>query len=187
VKLTVILICALFAITSCSDVKRNEQLTTIDTMVGTIDSLATVLKKNPASNSRVMSDSIKAMENRFKQYYISDTIDRVLANEVNDLKQARKTLSHLEKDHANFSKGCIELKENLRQLRYDIDNGDGDRKKYVEYIAFEESKLRDLNTLTSDHIDQKELSFDRYNRLYEKWNTFSFAQMKKNAKKVLGK
>lgn len=186
-KFTLILLSALFAITSCSDVKRKEQLATIDQMVSSVDSLETVLKNNPADNSKVMSDSLKAMESRFKMYYISDTIDRVLVTEVNDLKQARKTLSHLSKDHKNFTQGCPELKESLRQLRYDIDNGDGDRKKYAEYIGFEQSKLRDLTLLSKEYIEQREMSYDRYDRLFEKWNAFSFEQMKKNAKKVLGK
>lgn len=177
VKIAVFL-CSVLLLASCADVQKGNQLSTIDKMMTRVDSLAIVVKNNPAPNATSMSDSIKNVEVRFKTYYDADTVDRVLANDINDLKQARKNLAHMEFDHKNFVGGCSELKESLRQLRYDIDNGDGDRKKYDEYIAFEQNKLRTLTTMVKDYEEQKNLSYDRYKRLYKKWNDFSLTLVK---------
>ncbi len=180
VKTGFFLLSALFLITSCVDLKQKNQLQQVDALVTSIDSISIILKENPIPQASAMADSIVEVENRFKLYYIPDTIDREVHQEINDLKQARKTFSHLNKDHTNFTAGCKEMKESLRQLRYDIENSDGDRKSYDEYLSFEKSKLADLSRLSKDYIEQKELSEDRYNRLYEKWNSFSLDLKKKH-------
>lgn len=183
-KATIFIFLVAVAMSSCSDLHQKQQLEQIDQMVVSIDSMKTVLENNQLAEARVMSDSIKAIEDRCKKYYIPDTINRQIHQEINDLKQSRKILSHVEQDYNNFTKGCDEMKESLRQLRYDIDNSDGDRKKYKEYISFEKSKLTDLSRLSKDYVEEKDLSVERYNLLYNKWSKFSWEQKKLNAKKL---
>ncbi len=168
---------------SCSDLNRTKQLASIDKMVKSIDSLSSVLKENQNDSTHQMSSAISAVELRFKTYFVPDTIDPVFANEINDLKQARKALGHFHGDHMDLIKGCDEMKESLRLLRYDIENGDGDRKKYSEYILHEKSKLNTMLTLSKDLVKEQKRCLEVYYRLFEKMDAFSNEQMKKNQKK----
>lgn len=142
-------------------------------MMQSADSLTTIMEANRADSSQTWADNAQGIELRFKQYYFADTIDRVLANNVNDLKQARKKMGHLSGDYLNILQGCKELKESLRLLRHDIGNADGDRKKYAEYIAHEKSKLNTLSRMGADYLAERTQSLETYERLYPELNAFS--------------
>jgi hypothetical protein len=182
VKHSFLLISILFLLSSCTDLAKKEHLETIDTLTSSLDSLQKEVQNAALPEANIMADSIKKVENRFKKYYTSDTVDRILAGEINDLKQSRKALSHFGVEYDKLIKGCAEQKESLRELRYDIDNADGDRKKYKSYIDFEKSKFRTLRMLSKDYIQQKTLCKDRYDRLYPKWFTYSIAMEQKAQK-----
>lgn len=183
-KSIAIIFLAAITLLSCSDINQSKQLNSIDKMSKSIDSLAKVLKENHNDTALVTSRMMQNIELRFKTYYIVDTIDPVFADEINDFKQARKGMAHLQKDNSKFSSGAKEMKESLRQLRYDIENGDGDRKKYDEYIQFEASKLSTLRRLSEDHVKQSKSCWEVFDRLYQKFDKFTLELMKKNAKKV---
>jgi hypothetical protein len=172
-----------FLIVSCSDLNRSEQLRSIDGMSKSIDSLELVLKNNLIDSARKMSIDMQNVELLFKKYYIVDTIDAVFANEINDFKQARKSLGHFQADQNDLTKGCTEMKESLRLLRHDIENGDGDRKKYDEYVAHETSKLNSMQRLAKDYVEQQKYALEVYNRLFSKMNKMARGLMKKNTNK----
>ena len=177
-----------FLITSCADINKSKQLAGIDQITQSTDSLTSLMEANRSDSSQIWADNAQGIELRFKQYYFADSIDKVLANKVNDLKQTRKKMGHLSGDHLNILQGCKELKESLRLLRHDIENADGDRKKYTEYISHERSKLNTLSIMGTDYLAARTQSFETYERLYPELFAFSmelfhaFERTKKSGK-----
>lgn len=172
-KTTFFFLFILIGLGACTNVNRSERIQKLDQMTVSVDSLDKVISANRADSSLEMSEKAHDIELRFKQFYLADSVDRNLANKINDLKQARKTLGHLKTDCSNLLKGCSEMKESLRLLRYDIDNADGDRKKYDEYIIHEQSKMNMLTRMGKDYITERAKAYSTYELLYDELNTFS--------------
>jgi uncharacterized small protein (DUF1192 family) len=176
---------------ACTNVNRAERIQKLDQITTSVDSLEKVISSNPSDSSFEMSERARDIELRFKQFYFADSVDRVLANKINDMKQARKTLGHLHNDCLNLLKGCTEMKESVRLLRYDIENADGDRKKYDEYIIHEQSKMNMLTRMGSNYITEREKAYTTYDLLFDELNTFSmdlletYEKKKKRANKLI--
>ena len=189
-KTTFFFLFGLLILGACTNVNRGERIQKLDQITASLDSLEKVISANPSDSSFGMSERAHDIEFRFKQFYFADSVDRVLANKINDMKQARKTLGHLHNDCLNLLKGCNEMKESLRLLRYDIENADGDRKKYDEYISYEESKMNMLTRMGADYIDERGKAYATYDLLFVELNTFSmdlletYEKKKKRANKL---
>ena len=69
---------------------------------------------------------------------------------------------------------CVE-----RLLDSHIENGNGDRKKYAEYVAFEEAKTQQLRVLLTDYVVEKEKTMTDFDSLYPEMNAFSLSLLNK--------
>jgi len=164
---------------SCSDLNKKDQLTKIDEMNESLDSIKTVLLENKIDTITQLMFATSQVEQRIKTNYVSDTINMELAKKMNAFKVSRKRLRPLGKSYNNINHGVEEEKEALRLLKSDIENGSGGRNKYNEYVMFEESKVHQLRMLLKDYVSSKSKTITELDKLYPEMNEFSLSLLNK--------
>ena len=169
---------ALF-LSSCMDLKTSEQLESIEAMNQTIDSLETVFEKNRLDSVSNISLKAYGVENRIKNNYVSDTINIEFGKKMDAFKVMRRNLKPLGKALTMIPQSIEEERVKLKELQDDIENGNGKRQEYDEYIAFEEEKVNQLKTLVSEYMQVKDQSLTTYNELYDELNSFSMSLLQK--------
>jgi hypothetical protein len=166
------------ALVSCSDLKKNDQLQVITSMEHSLDSISTVLEANEIDTIAGLSMSAEMVERRIKNHYNTDTVDMEMGNKMDAYKTARKSFSPLGSAYYKIQNGLNEEKETLKKLKSDIENGDGDRKKYEEYIIFEQAKVTQLEVLLNDYVEQKTKMMNLFHSLHPELEAFSFELMR---------
>lgn len=161
------------------DLKTSQQLETIEAMNQTIDSLETVFNENKLDSVAKISLNAYGVENRIKKNYVSDTINLELGRKMDAFKVMRRNLKPLGKSLTIVPTSIEEERQKLKELKTDIENGDGKREKYAEYISFEQDKVNQLKTLVTEYIEIKNSSLTTYNELYKELNDFSMSLLKK--------
>jgi hypothetical protein len=157
-------------------------LATIDKLNTRLDSLKNELLTNKLDSAQQYSIEAIDNETRIKNYFIEDTIDMVFAEKMTRYKNMRRAFKHMYLEFDNIVLGCDEVKETLRQLRHDIENGDGDRAKYSEYLNFEKSKFDKLEILAKDYFDAKKTNVATFRELNPELHDFSLKVQAKNQK-----
>jgi hypothetical protein len=157
-------------------------LATIDKLNTRLDSLKNELLTNKLDSAQQYSIEAIDNETRIKNYFIEDTIDMVFAEKMTRYKNMRRAFKHMYLEFDNIVLGCDEVKETLRQLRHDIENGDGDRAKYGEYLNFEKSKFDKLEILAKDYFDAKKTNVATFRELNPELHDFSLKVQAKNQK-----
>ncbi len=165
--------------TSCSDLNKKDQLTKIDEMNESLDSITTVLLENKIDTIAQLMFAASQVEQRIKTNYVSDTINMELAKKMNAFKVSRKRLRPLGKSYNEINHGVNEEKEALRLLRSDIENGSGERNKYDDYVMFEASKVHQLRMLLKDYVSSKSKTMRELHKLYPEMNEFSLSLVNK--------
>lgn len=178
--ITAILVLGALFLTSCMDLETSTRLERIEAMERTIDSVEVVFKEHKLDSMSVLSIRAYDVENRIKKNYIADTIDMELARKMDAFKVMRRSFNPMGKAMSSIPTSIIEEREKLAQLKTDIENGDGKREKYDEYLIYEESKVGQLRTLLKDYVDTKTTALKTYDELYVELNDFSKSLLKKN-------
>ncbi|MFK7783523.1 MAG: hypothetical protein AB8B56_00330 [Crocinitomicaceae bacterium] len=166
-------------LSSCMDLKTSEQLETIESMNQTIDSLETVFNENKLDSIAKISLGAYGIENRIKNNYVSDTINIELGKKMDAFKVMRRNLKPLGKSLSIIPESIEEERAKLKELQADIENGNGKREKYDEYISFEQGKVDQLKTLVTEYIRVKDQSIQTYDDLFDELNAFSMSLLKK--------
>jgi hypothetical protein len=169
----------LLSLSACTDIQKPKQLSTIETLNSTLDSIQKVVSANPLDSANEYSQLSQGVELRIKNNYFADTIDMELGRKMDAYKVMRRKWASLGYDFRNIVAGVAETKESLRQLKHDIDNGDGDRGKYDEYISFEKTKVEQLNELSNQYIETRTQTFNTFNQLHKELDTFSRVLVKR--------
>lgn len=170
-------ICVLF-LTSCIDLETSEQMDSIASMNQTIDSIETVLNENKLDSIAIISANAYGVENRIKNNYHSDTINMEFGRKMDAFKVMRKSLSPISKSLSILSEMIEEERKKLKELKVDIENGNGEREKYGEHIVNEEIKVGQLRSLLNEYMEAKEMCVKTYNDYYEELNDFSMSLLK---------
>lgn len=168
-----------FLVVSCADIQRTEQLSKIDAMNETLDSLEQVFITHQIDTMAQLKHSAYQVENRIKTYYVSDTINMELGRKMDEFKKMRKRFGPMGRATGMITNGIKEEREKLELLKNDIDNGNGERDKYDEHLQFEQGKVDQLRVLTEDYVDMKTTSLETFNNLYDELNAFSLSLVKK--------
>lgn len=163
----------LLLVASCSDVHKPKQLEKIASIERSLDSLNKVILANPLDSATEYDRVSREVELRIKNHYYADTINLELGKKMNAYKVMRRKWSPLSLDFANLLNGVKETNESLRQLKHDIENGDGDRSKYDDYIAFEKNKTEQLIALGNEYVESRASTFKTFRHLHEELNAFS--------------
>lgn len=159
----------------CSDLKKSDQLAQITELEAQLDSLEAIWEENKIDSLAQWSLSVYDVENRIKKYYVSDTIDMEFGRKMDAFKVLRRQLGPLGKAMNALNTGIKEERVQLEKLSSDIENSNGKRGKYDEYITFETKKVDQLKTLATDFVETKQKAVDTYNELYQELNEFSWS------------
>ncbi len=180
----IFLICLSFLVlASCSDVKKPSQLASIDEMSKTLEGIKSEAIANKVDSAHHISIEARETELRIKNNYFRDTIDLEFGYKMDQHKNMRRAMGEIDKMYAQVLTGCDEVTESLRQLRYDIENGDGERPKYGEYIAYEKEKFEKIVILSDEYLKSKKFAVDTYQSMAKEIDDFSWKLLKENKKK----
>lgn len=176
-------IIAIALITGCADLNKQSQLTAIDQMQTTLDSLEKVVKANEIDTIAALRVATNTLELRIKNYYDSDTINIELGKKMNAFKSMRRRLNPLGRSYSTLNRGIIEQRKQLKNLKTDIEQGNGKRNEYNTYIAHEKGKIIQLKSILTAYIKEKDSTMSTFHKLYPELNAFSLEQMEKYNRK----
>jgi hypothetical protein len=171
------------ALASCTDLKKGEQLEAINKMEKTLDSIQTVLNENKIDTLAGLRIAANSVEIRIKNYYYSDTINLEFGKKMDAYKVMRRSLGPLGKSFATIKRGVDAERTTLENLKKDIENGNGIRKKYDEYVLFEQGKVDQLKLLLAEYVKGKNKTLKTFNELHQELNDFSMMLYQKNKDK----
>lgn len=172
------------SLASCSDLKKGEQLQSIEAMNKSLDSIETVLLENEIDTLSALITATVTLELRIKNNYYSDTIDMELGKKMDAFKRTRRRLGPLSSTFNTIRIGVNDERDMLKKLKTDIENGNGDRKKYPEFVSFEQEKVDQLRKLLNSYVKEKKETMETMDRVYPEMNEFSLSLLDKNKKKV---
>lgn len=179
-RINYLIIAFFLAITaSCTDINESRQLEQIEAMNKSIDSIQEAMKNNPLDSGVHYATMAEEVEYRIRNNYFSDTINMELGRKMDKYKVMRRKFKPLRFSYKNVLKGCDEIKESLRQLKHDIENGDGERQKYDEFLNFEQEKVEQMKALSYEYAELKKTTLETYFELHDELKAFSFELEKK--------
>ncbi len=183
---------------SCTDLERNEQLKQISDMKQTVVRLQKDLKKNRVDTLAGFRTSLMNLELRLRNNYRADTIDTDLGQKMSQYKTVKKFFKREKgevKDNQDLNSqtlgtaylsvknGLIEEQKTLELLKTDVENGNGERSKYNEYVQFEQNKVKQLTHLLNDYKTHKERVLKMFFEVYNVLEPFVSSLELKNADK----
>lgn len=195
-----VLLATALVFAACGDLDKTKHLKAIAQMEKSLDSMDVVLKENRLDTLAGIQIAANALLTRIKTYYTSDTVDVELGKKMNQFKRVMRAIKPKKgrmqnKDHDTsvivmadrsigngFSvvhTGVKAERQTLLVLKKDIENGNGRRDKYAEYIKFEQDKVHQLQFLLKAYVDHKNKTIKDFNEIYSELNAFSLEQMKK--------
>jgi hypothetical protein len=111
-----------------------------------------------------------------------------LGKKMDAYKVMRRSLGPLGRSFVTIKNGVNAERTALANLKKDIENGDGDRQKYSEYVDFEQGKVYQLRKLLTEYVKEKDKTMKTFNELHQELYDFSMEWYNKNKdKKIPGK
>ncbi len=194
----------LLFLSACGDLDKPKHLKAIAQMDKSLDSMHQVLKENRLDTLAGIRIAANSILTRLKTYYDSDTLDMELGMKMSKFRSIRMAIdpeedeegeeggeSEEEREHEGIShrtigsgfsivrRGLEAESLALNTLRKDIENGNGRRDKYAEYVKFEQQKVYQLQQLLKAYVDHKNKTIKDFNEIYTELNAFSLKQMEK--------
>jgi hypothetical protein len=201
-----ILFTSILVLASCGDLDKPKHLKAIANMEKSLDSMHAVLKENRLDTLAGIRIAANAILTRLKTYYDVDTLDMNLGMKMSKFRAIRKAIDpeedeegeeggEREEEHEHENEGIAHRTIGsgfsivrrgldaeslaLSTLRKDIENGNGRRDKYAEYIKFEQQKVYQLQQLLKAYVDHKNKTIKDFNEIYAELNAFSLKLMEK--------
>jgi hypothetical protein len=187
---------------SCTDFDRKEQLKEIANMKQTVDSLQKNLEINRIDTLAGLRTAVMNLELRIRNNYTADTIDIELSKKMAQYQTVKKFfVAEKEEGGENESlnsqtlgaaylvvkNGLLQEQKTLDLLKSDIENGNGERNKYNEYLQFEQNKVKQLTILLDDYKKHKDKVLKMFFDVYNELDPFVKSLEKKNAAKSKNK
>ena len=152
--------------TSCKNENKKELISEIERMESKLDSLLTVANDTTRYRAEDIVTSVRATILKVKQNYMPDTIDYVLADQMNSYKEIRKAVSKNSGNLAKTKQTIPEVLTKLDDLKHDIKNGINDRDKYQDFINYEQTKIDEIEQVLSYYIETTNKYYNRYDSLH---------------------
>ena len=149
-----------------------------------LDSLDKILQDKKMDSGFYYSQLAGAVELRIKNFYFADTINLPLGQKMDAYKVMRRKLEPLAYDYQNLIKGIEATKNSIALLSEDIENGNGKREKYDEFVQFEANKVDQLLVLNKEYQSERETTLRTFYELHDELDAFSMelAEKAKNKK-----
>ena len=201
-KALFLLVILFLTIASCTDFDRKEQLKQIANMKQTVDSLQKNLEINRIDTLAGLRTAVMNLELRIRNNYTADTISLELGKKMAQYQTVKKFfVAEKEEGGENESlnsqtlgaaylvvkNGLLQEQKSLDLLKSDIENGNGERNKYNEYLQFEQNKVKQLTILLDDYKKHKDKVLKMFFDVYNELDPFVKSLEKKNAAKSKNK
>lgn len=173
-KFFTLILSFLLVMTSCSDFHKGSQINTLIKLNKTIDSIDSVLTENKIEDIEQIEIDAKAVKNRIKENIGSDTLDLKLGNKIDAYIRMYNSIKPIKKLFAGMTKNLRLQKIALIRLQKDIENGNGDRSRYDEFVRFENKKVNQISGLLKQYIQNRKNIIDTYLALHDKLYSYSF-------------
>lgn len=159
----------LLTFSSCSDLNKSAQLERLEKMNEIVENSTVLLKDNKIENASEMLsisteyvDRIKGLED--------DTIQLEMAYKLDRFKRMHDDLAPALAQYERLLTSILAEKIALIKLKGDINQAQGKRHKYDEYLSFEEKKVTDLETGIALYVERKDLIVKTYDELHNEIN-----------------
>lgn len=138
---------------SCSDLKRPDQIERLQQFEVTLDSLNLTLSE---IDSNALVEIIHASKevNEKVEVLELDTIEYEFAVQLDRFNRMGEDGRWAQKMTKALSEDLLLEKKAVVSLMTDIEQGNGKREKYDEYIQFEEDKLSELRTRITECVER---------------------------------
>lgn len=152
---------------ACKDTEVEKYLSQIDTLENTLDSSEMVLNNNKIDSTGLIINNVRERILIVKKNYRSgDTINKEVGNLVDGYKSIRKGLARSGKIPATLQNAIPQAKEDLANLKHDIENGVNEREKYANFIENEKTKVNQITTLLSSFVSTQDKYLKKYDSLH---------------------
>ena len=187
---------------SCTDLERKEQLKQIARMKQSVDSLQKNLETNRIDTLSGLRTAVMNLELRIRNNYTADTINLELGKKMAQYKTVKKFFKREKGEGAKneslnnqtlgtaylvVKNGLLQEQKTLDLLKSDIENGNGERNRYNEYVQFEQNKVKQLTILLEDYKKHKDKVLKMFFEVYNELDPFVKSLEKKNAAKSKNK
>lgn len=164
----------IFLFFSCSDFTKGKQIKELTRMKQTIDSIETVLIEHKYEElDRYYKDAL-IVKSRIKENYYSDTISVEFAQKLDKYKLLMNQTPEIKKAYVKLLKSTDSEREILEKLILDINESNGDRSAYEDYILKEHSKINLLRNNLITYVEKRDESITIYQSLHDEIYRFSF-------------
>jgi hypothetical protein len=187
---------------SCTDLERKEQLKQIARMKQSVDSLQKNLETNRIDTLSGLRTAVMNLELRIRNNYTADTINLELGKKMAQYKTVKKFFKREKGEGAKneslnnqtlgtaylvVKNGLLQEQKTLDLLKSDIENGNGERNRYNEYVQFEQNKVKQLTILLEDYKKHKDKVLKMFFEVYNELDPFVKSLEKTNAAKSKNK
>ena len=172
-------------VTSCSDLKKGEQLEQIDQMSNSVDSVEVVLLSNQVDSLRKMQSLADTVVKRISRNYRSDTVSLEFGKKMDSYKQMILSLPVVIEDQVTLNENIQTLRSSLLDLKVDISSASGKRNQYNEYISFEKAKLDSVRIKAKEYMELRNKLIAHFNQIHSEMYDYSIILVEKNQNQLI--
>lgn len=166
-----ILFLVLITLNSCADLKRKDQLKQLSEVEKSLDSIQTVLIETFDVDEFVsildlnQELSIKIKEN-------TDTISVEFALVLDDYNNVFRNKSDVRGEFNILRDNLLRAKLSIHNLQSDIEEGEGQRGEYNDFVKFEQQKVQTLRNDLTTFIQLYNPFIELHEKYYSKIDSF---------------
>ena len=187
----VFITCFMLLFFSCESAEKVKQMERLTKMIEQTDSLNRVFKKNKMDSIVEYQIAANSIMIRLKNNYKPTKVDMVFGEKVNEfnelqmlfVKEKEENKRTLTDQGMVISNSLREEKQALYNLKMDIEIGRGDKKKYDEFITFEQNKLNTIKVLLEQYLIRKNKYLPRFRKSLKELNNYMDKWEKENMQK----
>lgn len=152
----------LIALSSCSDLKRTKQISTIESYQNSLDSIEVVLQSNKIDTLEIMQAASEKLMKQIVMNYNSDTVSIDFAKKLDEYKFLTTSIPSVINVQNNLINYLDKIHISLRNLKEDIEHASGKKAKYPAYISFEYKKVVKVRKMSTDYMEKRNHLIQHY-------------------------
>jgi hypothetical protein len=166
-----VFIVLLLLLASCVDLKKSEQLESMDALAFEVSELME-LKMTSLDTIQVYVEKVNRLDSILKRSYRNDTLEYSDAQNIDSFIALRTVFPELHSALVHVDSALVQKSHAIILLKKDIENSTGDRARYPEFISFEEEEVSMIRTRLEESHSRLVESINTFNALYPKVNDY---------------
>lgn len=156
---------SLFLLFSCKNKERENYIEQIEKLNVQVEQLQKEIQDLPQQQNKEIQLKVEQTIDILQGIIQNDTISIEFVERINQYKDIPNVLSINSGNLAKVKSSLPEVKEKLKQLQHDIENGVNERDQYENFISFEHNKITEIENVLSYYILIEEKYHHRYDSL----------------------